>query len=77
MGKATAIELARRNARVLITGRDKIKVEAVARNIRYKTESDVDDCWSLCAAYVTKQNKNRFTLTREGGMLSGAHLRPP
>ncbi|XP_055863193.1 retinol dehydrogenase 12-like [Biomphalaria glabrata] len=37
LGKATAIELARKNARVLITGRDKIKVEAVARNIRKKT----------------------------------------
>ncbi|KAH9489345.1 Retinol dehydrogenase 13 [Bulinus truncatus] len=37
LGKATAIELARRNARVLITGREKTKVEAVARNIRKKT----------------------------------------
>ncbi|XP_059171713.1 retinol dehydrogenase 13-like, partial [Physella acuta] len=37
IGKATAIELAKRNARVLITGKEKVKVEAVARNIRKKT----------------------------------------
>ncbi|XP_012943306.1 retinol dehydrogenase 12 [Aplysia californica] len=37
IGKCTAIELAKRNARVLIAGREKAKVEAVARNIRKKT----------------------------------------
>ncbi|GFS17445.1 retinol dehydrogenase [Elysia marginata] len=37
IGKATALELAKRNARVLLTGREKSKVEAVARNIRKKT----------------------------------------
>ncbi|CAG5132297.1 unnamed protein product [Candidula unifasciata] len=37
LGKATALELAKRNARVLITGREKVKVEAIARNIRKKT----------------------------------------
>uniref|UniRef100_A0A0B6ZUZ9 Uncharacterized protein n=1 Tax=Arion vulgaris TaxID=1028688 RepID=A0A0B6ZUZ9_9EUPU len=37
LGKATALELAKRNARVLITGREKVIVEAVARNIRKKT----------------------------------------
>uniref|UniRef100_A0A0B7BG57 Uncharacterized protein n=1 Tax=Arion vulgaris TaxID=1028688 RepID=A0A0B7BG57_9EUPU len=37
LGKATAIELAKRNARVLITGRDLPKVEAIARNIRKRT----------------------------------------
>ncbi|GFN92722.1 retinol dehydrogenase 12 [Plakobranchus ocellatus] len=37
LGKATALELAKRNARVLITGREKSKVEAVARAIRKKT----------------------------------------
>jgi NAD(P)-dependent dehydrogenase (short-subunit alcohol dehydrogenase family) len=37
LGKATAVELAKRNARVLITGREKAKIEAVARNIRKKT----------------------------------------
>ncbi|KAK3774021.1 hypothetical protein RRG08_030103 [Elysia crispata] len=37
IGKATALELAKRNARVLLTGREKTKVDAVARTIRKKT----------------------------------------
>ncbi|CAG5136106.1 unnamed protein product [Candidula unifasciata] len=37
LGKATAVELAKRNARVIITGRDLVKAEAIARNIRKKT----------------------------------------
>ena len=34
IGKATALDLAKRGARVLLTGREKAKAEAVARNIR-------------------------------------------
>ncbi|CAL1535215.1 unnamed protein product, partial [Lymnaea stagnalis] len=37
IGKSTAIELAKRGGRVLITGGDKAKVDAVARNIGKKT----------------------------------------
>jgi len=37
IGKSTAVELARRGGRIVITGKDRSKVEAVARNIRKKT----------------------------------------
>ncbi|BFZ04652.1 hypothetical protein BsWGS_07691 [Bradybaena similaris] len=37
LGKATAVELAKKNAKVIITGRDLVKAEAIARNIRKKT----------------------------------------
>lgn len=37
LGKATAVELAKRGARVYLACRDKVKGEAVARGIRKKT----------------------------------------
>lgn len=47
MGKATAYELAKRNARVIIACRNDIKGEAVARSIKIKTGNPFVYCSHL------------------------------
>jgi hypothetical protein len=47
IGKATAYELARRNAKIIIACRNDIKGEAVARNIKIKTGNPFVSCSRL------------------------------